>query len=194
MFKKGLTFFTTSAIAAVTLASTHILAASSSHSSHSGHSDNTVSSYGYKGIEETRTSTFEIPLPKEEAFYLFTPIGEKNWVPPFNPAFYGGKEEPKRGRVFSTLLDGQFIVWQITDYDPENNEIAYSRFIPERDVTLLTVDVDQLSGQKSLATVTYYYTSTSEAGDEYVQKMAHNFDDYILEWKKAVDKYLESGR
>lgn len=75
-----------------------------------------------------RTHTIELPRPREEIFPLFSPLGEKQWVPAWDPTFH----HPRSG----DLVEGAVYLAEFTeggyrDYI-ESWRTAINRFLEER--------------------------------------------------------------
>ena len=59
--------------------------------------------------------TVHVALPPAEALSLFTPQGECEWVPDWNPTFPGGEATDEPGTTFVTQHRGSPTLWVIAD-------------------------------------------------------------------------------
>ena len=76
------------------------------------------------------TGRIQVLLPPEEAFRLFTPRGEQDWVHGWRPHFPApASDDTEPGTVFETSAHGQHTIWLVTDRQP-GKRISYARLTP----------------------------------------------------------------
>ncbi len=73
---------------------------------------------------------FELPVPAAEAMWLFTPEGEREWVPGWDPRYPAGQPSEEPGTVFRTTADGLTTVWVILELDRSGHRASYARVTP----------------------------------------------------------------
>lgn len=113
-----------------------------------------------------------VPLPPERAIHLFTPVGERAWVPHWDPAFPAG--EHGDGSAPGTVFLTGDTHWVVADRTPDR--VRYARVTPG--VRAGTVEVRvRPDGERSTAEVTYDMTSFAP-GDDY--------DPAIGEWEAKI--------
>jgi hypothetical protein len=70
-----------------------------------------------------------VPLPPDAVIHYFTPEGERDWVPGWDPAYpAGAPAELAPGLVFETEAHGPRTTWVVTGAAPR--EVAYCRVVP----------------------------------------------------------------
>ena len=77
-----------------------------------------------------------VDLPPDEALPLFTPKGEEDWVPGWQPAYFRPPTgETCQGMVFTTEHDGETTVWTCVAWQPDRGHARYFRVTPGSRVT-----------------------------------------------------------
>ena len=83
---------------------------------------------------------FAVSAPLEAAFELFSPLGEKLWVPDWNPELLHPPGVAwERGLIFRTQEELGEAVWVVTGFDRERHEVEYWRVEPSRYVARVRV-------------------------------------------------------
>lgn len=160
---------------------------------------------GHKGLNVSRTFEFDIHAAIDEAFYLFTPIGEAEWETGFEPIFLGSDGTPKTGLSFWThnnTSDGELpetetgheiTLWLMTSYAPETHKVTYARIKPLSDISLISVELKAHSDGISTAKVRYDITSISNSGNEYIKTMDEKyFENWIKGWQTTINDFLKN--
>jgi hypothetical protein len=120
------------------------------------------------------TGTIEVPLPPDEALALFTPAGERSWVPGWDPQF-AAEEDTSPGTTFTT--HGGRTHWVIADRTPAG--MRYARITPG--VHAGTVEVRcEPAGGATRAHVTYDLTGRD------VDEFAAGFPAMLAEWERLI--------
>ncbi len=67
-----------------------------------------------------RSHTIELRGSREEIFPLFTPLGETDWVPGWDPTFHHPRSgELAEGGIFTTSQDGEpDTIWAVMECEP----------------------------------------------------------------------------
>ena len=68
---------------------------------------------------------FELNLPAHEAIRLFTPEGERDWVPGWNPTYPAGEQSETPGTVFITDHAGTETFWLVHMINNDECAVAY---------------------------------------------------------------------
>ena len=76
------------------------------------------------------TGSFELPISAAAAIGLFTPEGEREWVPGWDPSYPDGRPSESPGTVFATTADGVQTTWVVLKIDREVARAAYARTTP----------------------------------------------------------------
>lgn len=68
-------------------------------------------------VRQQSSGRFEVALPASAAIDLFTPEGERSWVPGWDPVYATGAAGETAGTVFTTTVDGLATIWTIVQID-----------------------------------------------------------------------------
>jgi hypothetical protein len=127
------------------------------------------------------TGTVSVPLPPADALALFTPAGEREWVPGWDPAFPSG-EDTSPG---TTFLTHEHTVWVIADRTPTS--MRYARITPG--VHAGTVEVRcEPSGSHTRAHVTYDLSALGDPAT--LDRFADGYDAMLAEWQRMIAEAL----
>ncbi len=141
-----------------------------------------------------RAHTIKLRGPREEVFPLFSPLGEKQWVPGWDPTFhYPRSGELVKGAVFTTSREGEpDTIWTVMEFEPLEFRVKYARVTPGSRVAVVEVQCEEAAGGATRAQVSYTFTGLSEEGNTYLAEFdeAH-YRDYIESWRPAIDEFLE---
>lgn len=135
------------------------------------------------------TGRIQIDLPPGEAFRLFTPRGEQDWVPGWHPRFpVPVPDDAEPGTVFETDAHGQPTIWLVTSRDP-GRRISYARVSPGDRAGVVTVAITG-SGHHSEAEVTYLLTPLTDTADRRLGEFADGYPAYLQSWQDAIAAWL----
>src|SRR5262249_38893154 len=103
------------------------------------HTMNIAEPSGHAHCRTEARFTAEAPLA--DVFPLFDPIGEKEWAgDAWAPVNVHGMERPIRaGAVFTTNSHGHASWWTVTDFEPAQGRVRYTRFRPEHQIGTVEV-------------------------------------------------------
>jgi hypothetical protein len=128
---------------------------------------------------------FEIPAPLDAAFDLFSPLGEKLWVPDWSPEVLhppGARWE--RGLVFRTQEELGEAVWVVTVLDRERHEVEYYRVEPGRYVARVRVRCQSRGVQRTEVGIRYAFVGLSDAGNQEIAAMSQAaFAEKMKRWQ-----------
>jgi hypothetical protein len=137
------------------------------------------------GAQERLTARIQVPLPPAEAFRLFTPRGEQDWVHGWHPSFPApAPDDTEPGTVFETSAHGRHTIWVVTDRQP-GKRISYARVTPGDQAGTVTV-VITAAGQHSEAEVTYQLTALTSDADRKLTEFADRYPAYLQSWQDAI--------
>ena len=134
------------------------------------------------------TGEFILPLPLREAFPLFTPEGERAYVPGWDPEYlHPAEPSASVGTVFRTRAEGEETLWIVLEYDPAAGVATYGRFTPGSRLGTVRVWCLAEGGRQTRVRVTYALTATSPHGNEALD----GFDSVALaakldRWREAI--------
>ena len=131
------------------------------------------------------SARIHVALPAEEAFQLFTPLGEREWAQGWDPAFPAPtSDDSEPGTVFETDAHGRRGTWLVTDR-VWGRRIMYAHVIPEDRAGSITVTLDETDGGSEVEVV-YELTPLSEAGAHHLEQFADGYGDYLQLWEDAI--------
>ena len=141
---------------------------------------------------ERHTGRFELALPRDEAFKLFTADGERLWVPGWTPAILGPLPQAP-GLVFLTGEGAERTIWTVLESDPVDGLVRYSRVTPGSRAGLVEVRVSG-EGDRTRVDVTYDLTALSPEGEEALEAYsAPRFAEMLANWEKLIAAFLDSA-
>lgn len=140
-----------------------------------------------------RSHTLRFDAPIDRVFELFTPEGERRWVPGWNPRYWpdhGGALAP--GMVFTTDAGEEHTVWVVARFDPSAYEADYARLVPESRVGLVRLRCSAApSGAGTDVTVTYLLTGLSRDGNARLRALADGGHAAMMQrWEVDVARAL----
>lgn len=95
----------------------------------------------------SHTSAFDLAVPIDELFPLFSPEGEKLWVPGWDYENVVGTTEPSEDYVFLTRSHDHAearAIWVVKKYVPADHFIELYRIEPEQKAGLVRVRCSSL--------------------------------------------------
>jgi hypothetical protein len=122
---------------------------------------------------------FHVALPPERAMHLFTPVGERLWVPGWAPRFPAG--ESGDGSAPGTVFLTDDTHWVVIDRTPDR--VRYARVTPGVRAGTVEVRVEP-DGEGTSVEVTYDITPLVEGDD-------HAPD--IVAWEAAIAAAVSGG-
>jgi hypothetical protein len=133
---------------------------------------------------------FTLPCAPETAMELFTPEGERAWVPGWNPYFLSGAKD-EVGAVWTTNAHGTHVTWVTVVRDADH--VRYSRV--SENGTVGIVDVRCVADSDGTRVhVGYDLTGTDRAGVAAVKSFAEGYDEMLDEWRDLTAGFLDGSR
>lgn len=139
--------------------------------------------------------TITLPGPVDAIFPLFTPLGEKDWVPGWDPEFLHPEDGgTARGMVFRTRHGGEETLWTCADWEPERRYVRYIRVTPASRFGAVAVTCEAAGPDATRATIGYTYTALTPAGEAALDAMdAVSFTAMIDRWRDLIADYRARG-
>jgi len=142
------------------------------------------------------TAVFEITQPIDKMFALFSPEGEKLWVPGWDYENIMGVTDLYEDYVFLTKNHDHAstdAIWLVKKYEPESYLVQFYKVEPKDKIGVITVQCTEVSDTRTKIQVTYEYIGLSEIGNEFVAKFSiSEYENFIAEWESLLVKYFES--
>src|SRR5262245_64588568 len=129
---------------------------------------------------------FSIASPVATVFELFSPLGEKRWVPGWNPELlHPPGVDWAQGLIFKTKEQRGEVVWIVTRLDRARHEAEYFRTEPGRYAAKVRVECQPRDSTNTQVTVTYTYVGLSEAGNREISAMSKaDYHDKMKRWQE----------
>jgi hypothetical protein len=142
------------------------------------------------------TLAVELPRPVSEIFPLFSPEGEKYWVPGWDYKNVMGTTELFEDYVFLTKSHDHGAteaIWVVKRFDPEAHSVEFYKVEPGDKIGLVRVCCAALTDQRTKVEVTYKYLALSETGEAFVSGFtAEAYKEFIGEWQRLLSNYFRS--
>jgi hypothetical protein len=139
-------------------------------------------------VHVERSGIVHLEMTPEEALPLFTPEGERAWVPGWEPEPLHAVEGSlsRAGAVFRTAAAGEETLWITLRVDPAVGEADYVRITPGN--RLGTVHVRcRRAAEGTDVEMTYRLTALSPAGEAALAAMTPEaFADELAGWRCAI--------
>ena len=136
--------------------------------------------------------SIKLPTSPEIAFKLFSPEGERLWVPDWNPELiYPQGVEWAESQVFRTVEDSGDAIWVVSKLEPEECYVIYFRIEPTIYVAKVDVKVKPTSVEGSEVSVLYTFIGLSEKGNDEISLMtSSSFETKMERWFTWLNQYL----
>jgi hypothetical protein len=142
------------------------------------------------------TKAFKMAIPVAELFPLFSPEGEKQWVPGWEYENVMGQTELSEDYVFLTKTHDHRTtdaIWIVKRYDPESHFVQYYKIEPGDKVGVVTVMCTDLGFSTTRIQVTYTYIAVSPIGERFIDEFTEGtYEEFIGEWQKLLSNYFQS--
>ena len=140
-------------------------------------------------IHIEHTGSFTLPLPRELTFSLFSPEGERTWVPGWDPHYlHPARASINPGTVFRTGHGGEETFWLVLRCDESLAEVEYARVTPGSRMGTVSVrceEENQLGATR--VTVTYALTALSQSGNMILALVTPEAYALMLEeWRSQI--------
>jgi hypothetical protein len=140
-------------------------------------------------VPQRLVGRIQVGLPTDEAFRLYTPRGEQDWVTGWEPRFPApAPDDTQPGTVFETNAHGQTTIWLVLDRQ-WGKRISYARVTPGDQAGTVTIVVSP-TGRHSEVEVTYELTALTGAASSRLREFADNYPAYLRSWQDAISARL----
>lgn len=144
----------------------------------------------------SHSKSFELEHPVEKVFPLFSPEGEKRWVPGWDYENVMGSIELSEDYVFLTKDHDHGMaeaIWLVKRYEPESYLVEFYKIEPGHKVGVVTVKCAAPGGRTTRVTVTYKYVALSAEGEAFIAAFDEpTYASFIGEWRELLASYLAS--
>ena len=126
-------------------------------------------------------------------FPMFSPLGEKLWVPGWNPELlYPAGATWEEGLVFRTREDTGDAVWIVTKLDLSTRHVIYHRVESARYVARVEVHCSAIADNVTEAATEYSFVGLSESGNREITAMTQrSYDAKMTRWANWINHYFQ---
>lgn len=146
----------------------------------------------------THTRTFTVAAPADVLFPLFSPEGEKLWVPGWDYTDVMGTSGLAEDDVFLTAAHDHRsadAVWIVKTYDTTSRRVTFYKIEPGEKVGVVSVTCRASAVDRTEVTVGYRYTALSARGEEFLAGFtAEAYEEFIDGWQTALQRHLDRER
>lgn len=145
-------------------------------------------------VEHTKEFTIDIPI--SELFPLFSPEGEKEWVPGWEYQNLMGTIELSEDYVFLTKSHSHGTaeaIWLVKKFERDDHIVEFYKVEPGDKVGLVKIICSETSPAKTTVNVTYKYVALSMTGERFISGLTKGaYDEFIDEWETLLSSYYET--
>lgn len=142
------------------------------------------------------TKAFEVDAAISTLFLLFSPEGERQWVPGWEYENVMGTTELSEDYVFLTRTHdhgASNAIWIVKKFDPQAHFVQFYKIEPDEKMGVITVQCRELEAAKTEVQVTYKYIALSETAEAFVAQFSENeYAQFIGEWETLLSDYFKS--
>jgi hypothetical protein len=147
-----------------------------------------------RDLRRTLIGRFTVAQPREAAFSLFTPHGERAWAEGWDPWFPEPEpDDAAPGTVFITRAHGHEATWIVVERI-EGRRMRYARVVQGVDAGTVTVDLEDAGDGIAAATVTYDLTALSGVGRRHLGVFADGYAAELASWSAAIAAIGPNGK
>jgi hypothetical protein len=140
------------------------------------------------------TKSFEIDISIEKIFPLFSPEGEKLWVPDWDYINIMETTNISENYVFLTKTHDHATtnaIWIINKYEPQSYFIQFYKIEPKDKIGIVTIKCFKLASVRTNVRVTYEYISLSQNGEKFISEFNESiYEKFINEWQILLSNYF----
>jgi hypothetical protein len=139
------------------------------------------------------TGALTVALPVDEAFEMFSPEGEKLWVPGWAPeVLYPAGDEWTQGQIFRTQEERGAGVWVISALDRASHAVEYFRIESNRYVARVRVRCVAAGASRTRAEVSYLFVGLTPEGNHDIGEMTvEAYGEKMERWQRLIEEYLD---
>lgn len=144
------------------------------------------------------TADFTMNQPADILFALFSPEGERMWVPGWEYENLMGTTQLHEDDVFLTKSHDHAAaeaIWIVKTYDREACRVSFYKVEPEEKVGVIDVRCDPLDHRATRVEVTYTYRGLSDSGNRFIEGFtAAAYEAFIEDWKSLLEAYFRKTK
>ncbi len=139
---------------------------------------------------------FTVALDADAAFPLFSPLGERSWVPGWDPELiHPPGVDWAEGLIFKTREELGDAIWIVTRLDRAARHVEYHRVEPGRYVAHITVRCTPTSDRTTDVAVSYAFVGLSDRGNADIDAMTESaYAEKMSRWAQMIAAAIELQR
>jgi len=134
---------------------------------------------------------------RETIFPLLCPVREADWVDGWQYELIHSKSGfAEQDCVFSTPINAHTnAIWQITQYNPNEFELEFIKFIPEGTIVKINICLEPIAENITKSIISYQYTALNEEHNNIIETSQETSFKKLMEyWENAINHYLNTGK
>ena len=130
----------------------------------------------------------QVAAPIAQAFPLFSPLGEKAWVPGWDPELlHPSGANWTEGLIFRTRGESGDAIWVVTRLDRSAWSVQYHRVEPDLYVARVSVQCTPLTDVVTEAAIEYEFVGLSERGNLEIARMTQDaYAEKMTRWSSWI--------
>lgn len=147
---------------------------------------------GFTSRSVRLAGTIRLDGPIDRVFELFSPVGEKLWVPGWDPELLHPKGvDWAVGLVFRTREEQGEAIWIVTRLDRPAHDVEYHRVEAGRYLARVAVRCTALGARLTEASIEYEFVGLSERGNAEIGEMGDEaYAAKMGRWTHWINEHL----
>lgn len=136
----------------------------------------------------TFSGTISVRGAVDAVFELFSPLGERAWVPGWDPALlHPPGVDWAEGQIFRTKGEKGDAIWIVTRLDRAGHFVEYHRVEPDRYVARVRVTCAAAHDAPTSVSVSYSFLGLSREGSDEILAMTDaEYEEKMRRWQRWI--------
>ena len=150
----------------------------------------------FEAVAVLLKGAFRVGAPVDDVFPLFSPLGEKSWVPNWDPELlYPRGASWAQGMIFRTAGERGDAIWLVSRLDLDAHEVEYRRVEAGRYVVRVSVRCTADGAGGTTVGTEYEFVGLSESGNAEIAAMTQDgYAQKMHQWAAWIQQHLETLR
>ena len=138
-----------------------------------------------------RRGILRVAATPDSALSLFTPEGEKLWVPDWHPTYvHPTNGELIEGLVWTTEHEDELTLWTVVRVNDRERSFEYVRATPGSRMGTVKVRFAGFEDDVTRIEIRYRMTGLSPEGNALLEEFDIDFDGMLEEWEDLLTEHL----
>ena len=140
-------------------------------------------------MQQTYSHELTVARTFTDAINLFTPRGEEEWLPGWEPVYLSpASGQTEEGMVFTTGEGDETSFWTCLTWQPDDGHARYLCITPASRFAFIDVQCRPDGDARSRVTVRYEVQATTDAGEKWIATVTDEaFSKRIDRWSELID-------